>query len=308
MLRALSLAGQAFVAADGNQRASAISYRVLFSLVPFVALLVSGLQLLLPETTEERVVSWLLDNLPLPSGLDESVENAITDVSAPASLAGLVALVILLWAASGMMGAIRSAFRAVWGTDATRPYLRAKLLDAALVLGAGLLVVTAFGLTLIAQSVSRVGEQVAEELGWGSYGSVLGGLTELGVSALLTFTAFVVLYRAVPPARVRVVDAIAGSLVGTVAVLLATAGFSLYLEHFAGFDDIFGPLGAILVFLYLIYVLAAVLLIGAGVTAAWPSTVVPAPPGPQIPLRTRLIGLLRGLILPRPPPPDSKDG
>ena len=36
----------------GGQRAAAISYRVLFSLVPFVALLVSVLELVLPETTQ----------------------------------------------------------------------------------------------------------------------------------------------------------------------------------------------------------------------------------------------------------------
>lgn len=278
---------------------------MLFSFVPFVAVLVSVLELVLPRSAEERIVSWLVDSLRLPSDFDESIQSAVADVSAAASLAGLVSLVILLWAASGMMGAIRSAFRALWRADAPRPYLRGKLLDAALVLCAGVLVVTAFGLTVIAQSVTRIGDEIAEELGLGDPADVLGGFTELAVSAILTFTAFVVLYRTVPPVRVGLADAIVGALVATVGVLLATAGFSLYLTHFAGFDDIFGPLGAILVFIYLVYVLAAILLFGAGVVAAWPQTPEPAPPGPRTPVRHVLLGLLRGLVLPRQP--DSED-
>ena len=53
----------------GGQRAAAISYRVLFSLVPFVALLVSVLELVLPETTQESVVSWLVGVASLPDEL-----------------------------------------------------------------------------------------------------------------------------------------------------------------------------------------------------------------------------------------------
>jgi uncharacterized BrkB/YihY/UPF0761 family membrane protein len=44
-----------------------------------------------------------------------------------------------------MMGATRSAFRAIWASEARRPYLRGKLVDVALMLVAGLLLPGAFG-------------------------------------------------------------------------------------------------------------------------------------------------------------------
>ena len=43
------------------------------------------------------------------------------------------------------MASVRSAFQAVWGSEAPRPYLRGKLLDVVLVLGAGVLVVRPSG-------------------------------------------------------------------------------------------------------------------------------------------------------------------
>ena len=138
----------------GSQYAAAISYRVLFSLVPFVALFVAIGELVLSETTQGRVAEWLTEALPLPEGVQEGVENVIEDAGPAASLAGIVALLGLLWGASGMMSSIRAAFRAIWSDAEGDPYLGGKLLDVVLVLAAGVIAVCAFGLTVVAQFVA----------------------------------------------------------------------------------------------------------------------------------------------------------
>ena len=114
LIRAASGAWAAYSNAAGNQRAAAISYHVLFSLVPFVALFVAIGELLLSETTQGRVAQWLTEALPLPEGVQEGVENVIADAGPAASIAGVVALLGLLWGATGMMTSIRSAFKAIW--------------------------------------------------------------------------------------------------------------------------------------------------------------------------------------------------
>jgi len=127
---------------------------VLFSLVPFVALFVAIGELVLSETTQGRVAEWLTEALPLPEGVQEGVENVIEDAGPAASLAGIVALLGLLWGASGMMSTIRAAFRAIWSDAEGDPYLGGKLLDVVLVLAAGVIAVCAFGLTVVAQFVA----------------------------------------------------------------------------------------------------------------------------------------------------------
>ncbi len=174
-------AASTYARTASGQRAASISYHVLFSLVPFVALLVSVLELVLPETTQESVVSWLVGVASLPEELADSVDAAIEDVGPPASAAGAVALAGLIWAASGMMASVRSAFRAVWGSEADRPYLRGKLLDLVLVLGAGVLVVSAFGLSLVVQVVTQSSTEIAKELGRGESATAgFGALAQLG--------------------------------------------------------------------------------------------------------------------------------
>jgi membrane protein len=289
-----------YLRTDCNQRAAAISYRVLFSLIPFVALFASLLGLLLPETTGDRVTSWLVDAMPLEGELEDSVARAVEDVGSPSSLTGFISLLLLVYGASGMMGATRSAFRAIWGSEARRPYLRGKLVDVALVLVAGLLVLCAFGVTVIAQIVERAAEELVRKLGGqAAAAEQLGAGAELVASAAVTFVALLVLYRFVPTVRVRLRDALVGALVACAGFNLAAVGFSLYIDRFADFDDVFGPLSAVFVFLVVVYVAVAVLLLGASLAAAWPGTALAGvpPDGPSVPFPRRLVRTARGLVV-----------
>lgn len=298
--RALGIALETYLRTECNQRAAAISYRVLFSLVPFVALFASLLGLLLPETTRDRVTSWLVDAMPLEGELEDSVARAVEDVGSPSSLAGLISLLLLVYGASGMMGAIRSAFRAIWESEARRPYLRGKLVDVALVLVASLLVLCAFGVTIITQIVERAGEELVRKLGGpASTAEQLGAGVEFVTSAAVTFVAFLVLYWFVPTVRVRLSDALVGALVACAGFNLAAVGFSIYIGRLADFDDVYGPLSAVFVFLLVVYIAVAVLLLGACLAAAWPGTALAAdgPGGPSVPFLRRLVRATRGLVL-----------
>lgn len=298
LVRAAALAGQTYGRTACNQRAAAISYHVLFSLIPFLALLFSVLELVLPETMQEQLVAWLVGVPTLPEDVREGVEGAVEQVGGTsASVAGPVALAGLVWGASAMMGSIRSAFRAVWASEADRPYLRGKLLDALLVLGAGLLIVTAFGLSVVVQVATEAGAEVARKLGREEPTSALGTLGQLGVSLAVALVALLLLYRTVPPVHVRLRDVVPGALAATVGLHLASAGFSVYLTRFADFDEVYGPLGAVLAFLLLVYLSAAIILGGACLAAAWPQAATAPRAGPRVSLRNRVVRALRGLVL-----------
>ena len=299
LLRTARVGGGTYARSAAGQRAAAISYHVLFSLVPFLALLLTILDVVLPGSMHERVVEWLVGVASLPGDVATSVEGAIDHAGTPASVAGAVALVGFVWAASGMMAAVRSAFRAVWDSEVDRPYLRGKLLDGALVLGAGVLILTAFGLTIVVQVATDTSTEIAGELGFGERATGgIGALAQLGSSLALAFVAFTLVYRVVPPVPIRTVDVLPAAALATVGVHVAGAGFSIYLDRFADFDDVYGPLGAVLAFLLLVWVSSAVLLLGACVAAAWPLTAAPvhAEPGPELPLSTRLRRAAGGLI------------
>jgi membrane protein len=271
LARAAFAAAATYTRTAGGQRAAAIAYRVLFSLVPFVALLAAAFELVLGESTQERVVAWLVSAISLPPELADGITAAVAETGLSATLAGAVALGGLLWGASGMMTAIRSAFRAVWAAEHDRPYLRGKLLDVALVLAAGLLVLSAFGTSVVVQVVTEASARTVRDLGAdGPATERLGSLAQVAASTLLATASFLLLYRVVPPVATRLRDVLPAALVAAVGVVVASAGFSVYLEY-ATFDDVYGPLGAVLAFLLLVYVAAGIMVYGACVAAAWPA-------------------------------------
>jgi membrane protein len=58
-----------------------------------------------------------------------------------------------------------------------------------------------------------------------------------------------------------------GSLFATVFWLIASAGFSYYVSHFANYDRVYGSLGAVIVLLFWLYISFYIVLIGAEINA-----------------------------------------
>jgi membrane protein len=251
----------------GSQLSAAIAYRVLFSLVPFAALLLSILDVVLPPSSREQFVNWLFDEVP-GDDLESSIDRALAGSSASAPIVGLVALALLLWGASGMMASIRIAFRLIWEGDVGPTYVRSKLRDFALVAVAGVLVIGAFALSILARVVVETGSELSDALGWTGGATAFSSLAEVASSTLVVFAALLALYRFVPPVRTPVALLWPSALAASIAFELTVYGYAVYATRFASFSTIYGPIGAVLAFLLLVYLLAAIVLLGAETAAA----------------------------------------
>jgi membrane protein len=86
--------------------------------------------------------------------------------------------------------------------------------------------------------------------------------------ALLVLFLLALLYRFGPcreNAKWRWVSV--GSLFATAVWLLASAGFSFYVSHFAHYDKTYGSLGAVIIFLFWLYISFYIILLGAEMNA-----------------------------------------
>ncbi|MCC6221961.1 MAG: YihY/virulence factor BrkB family protein [Thermoleophilia bacterium] len=283
LARALARAVPAFGRHRGSQSAAAIAYHALFSLFPLAILLVSILGLVLQvDDARREVTRWLLERLPLSDAAGVDLERAVAGIASPASVAGLLALAGLLWSASGMMGAIRIGLNAVWPEVRPRPAGRAKLLDLAFVAAAGLLVLVSVGLTVLLRAVPGAG--------------VAGELLHAVVPLALTFATFALCYRHVPAARPPLGAVWVGALAGAAGFEAAKTAFSFYVANVSRFNLIYGSLGAVLAFLFFVYLAAVTFLLGAELAAAWPGADRPGP-GPPRTVRQQAAGALRGLFV-----------
>ena len=274
------------------QYAAAIAYRVLFSLFPLTIFLVAIFGLVLQDATiKHRVEDELLDVLPLSASGREDLLHSIEGIASPLSLIGLVSLVALFWGASGMMGAIRVGLEAAFKVERGRPAARAKAVDLILVAATGLLVLIVVGLSAFVAFFGRIVDRAAEKVGVNASPS---GFFLRDVLQLVIFCVMaLLLYRFVPARKLRVRDALAGAIVAAVLAWSATKILQVVFHGSSRYNAIYLSLAGVMVFLFFVYVVALILLLGAEFAYAWSQP--PGPPGP--PLRRQLLGFLRGLFV-----------
>ena len=300
----VSQAIQAFRLSRGPQLSAAISYRFIFSVFPIAIFLVSILGIFLQDAqTRQDIVDAVVGLFSLNPESAARLDRALESVPPTWSAVGLVSLVITLWTASGLMGAVRIGVNAVWqiDVDRDRPFVRSKLVDFVLVVGVGVLLAASALLTGVAQIVDRAADEAEENLG------ALGDLIQAGsfvfgilVPVVIAFVTFALLYRFVPATRVRLRDVLVGALVAAVAFQLLTVGFAYFVRTFGNYDVVYGSLGTVVAFLYFVYLGAIVFLMGAGLAASWRGSAADRRP-PSVPdtrpILTRMREMVRGLFV-----------
>ncbi len=303
-----------FVDDNCPQMAAAISYYVLFSLFPLVIFSIGVLGLVLQDNDiERRLVEDLTGLLPVDEQGARDVEAAVRELTGRASGAlGLLGLLGLAWAGSAMFAVIHRSLDIAFDLSSRRPFVRQKLVD----FGMMALVGGVFLASLGATTTLRVAREAVEDtLVLGDLAGSLGFGWSIAVFLVLSafsFIAFALLYWLVPATHVRFRHVLPGALLAALLLEALKLAFSVYLEHFSRYDLIFGSLGAVVAFLFLVFLGANTLLLGAEISANYPRVArgdYDRPPGvPRLTMRETVWRLLRGLVFHdeearRPDPP-----
>jgi membrane protein len=293
VLRALPRAIEDMFTDRCTQYAAAIAYRVLFSLFPLTIALVSIFGLVLQDDDlRQSVINELIDYLPVSESGQTDIQRSIEEIATPLSAIGLISLVALLWGASGMMASIRLGLEAALKVDRGRPAARAKLVDFILVAASGVLVLAIVGLSAFGAFFSKLADRFAA---WAGVEAPSGWLLRDGIQLVAIAVTVLLLYRFVPARRLRRRGAIAGAVLTAVGIWGATKILAIVFADFSRYNVIYGSLAGVMTFLFFVYVVAWILLLGAEFAYAWSQP--PGPPGP--PLRAQLIGAVTGLFIHR---------
>ena len=245
--------------------AGAISFYALFSFFPLVLAIISVAGFVLgAEAEQTRLARDIAEVVPV-SG--EFVAETVEGVVSARLFTGIASILGLIWAASAAFGAIRKGINAAWGIKKTRPFLRERLMDFTLVLGAGLLMTFVLFLTPIFAFLREITDaidpegDVASDMFWTVAAQFL--------TSLVSFLSFLLLYRFLPNTKVRLGDVWLGALLASAAFEGAKWGFIWYVKTFPVYNVVYGAVGAIMALLTWVYVSAIILLFGALVTSRY---------------------------------------
>ncbi len=257
-----------------------VAYYGLLAVFPFLSAFVSVYGLVADPMTVEQHLQMLRGLLPA-SALDLVGTEMHRLASQPAGTLGfgfLVSVALALWSANAGMKAMFDALNVAYGESEKRSFLVLTAVTLAFTLGA----IVFLGLVVAAVVVVPI---VLDRIGLGGFAE--GAIRFARWPAMLIVVAFgiAVLDRYAPSrerARWRWVTP--GSALSAVLFLAVSLGFSWYAENFGSYDQTYGSIGAVAVFMVWLWIAAVVVLLGAELNAeiehqtARDSTTVPTCP------------------------------
>jgi len=258
------LRGLAFqIAQDGlTILAAALSYYFFFAFFPFVLFLLA-LITFLPGV--QGLQTWLLQWVAqvVPGQAYETLAGVIDGLlSQPRG--GILSLgaVLALWSASSAFAGLMNALNVAYGVRERRPWWKVRLLAIGLTIALSFFMILAF---VLAVGSGPLAAWVAGLLG--PYGGiallVANWLTALGAITLVIASV----YHYCPDVDFPWRWFSPGSVLFTLGFGATTVGFSYYVARFGSFDKTYGSLGAVIILLVWMYLLALFMLLGGEVNA-----------------------------------------
>ncbi|HJQ82608.1 MAG TPA: YihY/virulence factor BrkB family protein [Candidatus Binatia bacterium] len=241
--------------------AAALAYYFLFSIFPFV-IFVLALTSLLPV---QGLEAFLLENAArsLPGEAYTLVETVVRGLLArPRS--GLLSLgaVLALWTASAAFAGVMNGLNRAYRVRDTRPWWKVRSWAIALTVALSMFMILAFVLTLFGgQLVTLVGRHLGPAAGMAAF--VVRWTIMIGTVMITVAT----IYWGGPAVAREWRWLSPGAVLFTAGFAGTSAAFSFYVGRFASYDATYGSLGAVIILLVWMYLLAVFLLLGGELNA-----------------------------------------
>lgn len=252
--------------------ASALSFDLLLTIIPFVALLLAALGYLVQHqiTAQQVDLHELLARLlpttagGVPGAAFADVEGALAGVVRQRVRLTAVGLPLFLWFSTRLFGGLRAALNEVFDTDERRPWPVAKLLDLVMVLSTGaLLVLGALVTTWEARRATVVGRTFLVEWLWRFSLETIA----FALGVVLFFTVF----KLLPSRRIYWRTALVAAVFCALGFEVAKRLYALYVIRFATLDRVASDANIVALFLFLlwIYYTAYLFLLGGEVAETY---------------------------------------
>jgi membrane protein len=237
--------------------AAGLAFYALMALVPFLLLCILLVGLVLDEHLAQTVarIAALVDprgeSTLVPQAIQETIHGLATSARGGFLI---VAIGAAAWTASKATWALVRALNRVFHTRETRPLLYQRIIALGVTAAAGVLAAAAVlvetALPFVASHFHSVDLSVVRWL-------------RVPVTAGLAALVWTALYRLLPARAPRRGIPSAGAMVGVAVWILASWGFSAYLQHVQDLGAVYGAFGGILVLLLWLWISCLAVLGGA---------------------------------------------
>ena len=264
----LKAAGKGWFEHNVSRMAAAIAYYGIFSLAPLLIVAVSLAGLLFGKDAAEGLVVGRLTSVvgAENAGFVQSMLAKAYE-SRGGALATVIALLLLAWTATRIIGATRSALNEIWGVQAKGGpgfvgYVLSKLMDLGMVVGVGIMFLASMLANAAVSIITRSVASARPLPNWTLHGIGV-------VFSLAVVTCFVaIIFRVLPNVTMRWSRLFAGASLTAVFFTLGNFLIGRYLGRVTT-ESVFGAAGSLAALMIWIYYSTQIILFGAEITRAY---------------------------------------
>jgi membrane protein len=255
-----------FSADQATDLAAALTYYGVLAVFPALLAFVSLVGLFGDAADTTDALLELMGGL-VPAATLEAIREPIQNLAASpaAGITFVTGVIGALWSASGYVGAFSRAMNRIYSIQEGRPFWKLRPVTLAVtVLAVAAAVLAAVLITVTGPIATEIGEL----LGIGETAVIVWNIVRWPVLAFLAVLIVAVLYYATPNVQQPKFRWMSlGALLALVAWVVASAGFAFYASNFASYNETYGSIGGIIVFLLWVWISNIALLFGAELDA-----------------------------------------
>lgn len=238
--------------------AAGVAFFTLLALVPALVALVSVYGLVADPSDVQRLTEDALQAAPteVQDLVTAQLDSVVNSQPSGLRVGAIVGVVVALWSASSGMQHLMGALTLAYDETDDRKFFRLRGAALALTIGS----VLVFGLAL----AGMVAPNALDDSGAQGTARAVLLVVRWFVLAVIAMVALSVLYRFAPDRdapRWRWVSP--GAVLATVVAVVASIAFSIYTANFGKYNETYGALGAIVVLMLWLYLIAYAVILGA---------------------------------------------
>jgi membrane protein len=264
--------------------AGGIAYAAFLAIFPALIAGISLFGLVADPATIAQQAESVLAALPEAAQplLRDQIVSLTQTPSGALSFSLIVSILLALWSASSGTSSLMTGINIAYDEQESRNFL--KLRGTALLLTLGAIVFVLLTLALVA-----VVPAVLNALQLGTFINVIVQVVRWALLIVLIIAALAVVYRLAPDRDAPQFKwTSVGALVSGVLWVLASLGFSLYVNNFGSYNKTYGALAGVVVLLLWLYLTGYIILLGAEINAeSEKQTKQDTTTGPPLPMGER---------------------
>jgi len=260
-----------FSEVEGFRLGASFSYYATFAIFPLMLLSVTVIGFVMGDdvSVRERMISAIAaPGSPIRATLEQTL-GAMQDNRSVRGVSAAIAIVSLLFSASGAFVELEAALNRIWrvperksaGIVGTiRVFAQERLTGFALVLGIGATLLASLVMSALLSAFARQASFAGAR-----FSGAIAGVSEVGASLFLMSGVFALAFHFVPRSRPPLRDVLGGAVLTTVLLAGLKQIFATYLSHLTSYSA-YGIVGGVLALATWIYLSSQIIFLGATLT------------------------------------------